>query len=134
MPAEEFLGKQYKLFSSENFDEFMKALGVGVMTRKMGSCVSPVVELTEDNGLYTLKTTSTFKSGDIKFKLGEEFEEETPDGRKVKSVCTLDGNKLMQVQKGEKQTTIEREFMPTEMKAIMKVDDVVCTRMYKLQE
>lgn len=88
------------------------------MTRKMGSTVSPVVELTENNGLYTLKTTSPFKNSEIKFKLGEEFDEETPDGRKVKSVCTLDGNKLIQIQKGDKQTTIEREFTPTEMKAV----------------
>lgn len=97
---------------------FFFSLGVGIMTRKVGSSVSPVVELTENNGLYTLKTTSPFKNTEIKFKLGEEFEEETVDGRKVKSVCTLDGNKLIQVQKGEKQTTIEREFSSTEMKAV----------------
>lgn len=112
----------------------MKALGVGMVTRKMGATVSPVVELTEKDGVYTLKTTSTFKSTEIKFKLGEEFDEETVDGRKVKSTCTLEGNKLIQVQKGEKDTTIEREFTPTEMTAIMKVDDIVCTRVYKLQE
>ncbi|XP_043253453.1 probable fatty acid-binding protein isoform X1 [Colletes gigas] len=129
-----FYGKRYKLQSSQNFDEMMKALGVGLMVRKMGSSVSPVVELTENNGLYTLKTTSPFKNSEIKFKLGEEFDEETPDGRKVKSVCSLEGNKLLQIQKGEKQTTIEREFTPTEMKAVMKVDDIICTRVYKIQE
>ncbi|XP_076760711.1 fatty acid binding protein isoform X1 [Xylocopa sonorina] len=127
-------GKRYKLQSSENFDDYLKSLGVGLLTRKMGSSVSPVVELTENSGVYTLKTTSPFKNSEIKFKLGEEFEEETPDGRKVKTVCTLEGNKLMQIQKGEKQTTIEREFTPTEMKAIMKVDDIVCTRIYKAQD
>lgn len=90
-----------------------------MVTRKMGSSVSPVVELTEKDGLYTLKTTSPFKNTEIKFKLGEEFEEETADGRKVKTVCTLDGNNLVQVQKGgDKDTTIEREFGPTEMKAV----------------
>ncbi|KAM0735537.1 Sodium/calcium exchanger regulatory protein 1 [Formica fusca] len=128
------LGKHYKLQTSENFDEYMKALGVGMVTRKMGATVSPVVELTEKDGVYTLKTTSTFKNTEIKFKLGEEFDEDTVDGRKVKSVCTLEGDKLIQVQKGDKDTTIEREFTPTEMKAIMKVDDIVCTRVYKIQE
>ncbi|KAL0111823.1 hypothetical protein PUN28_013187 [Cardiocondyla obscurior] len=128
------LGKRYKLQTSEKFDDYMKALGVGMVTRKMGSSVSPVVEITEKDGVYTLKTTSPFKNTEIKFKLGEEFDEETPDGRKVKSVCTLEGNKLIQVQKGEKDTTIEREFSATEMKAIMKVDDIVCTRVYKVQE
>ncbi|XP_034951149.1 fatty acid-binding protein, muscle [Chelonus insularis] len=133
MASADFLGKKYKLSTSENFDEMMKALGVGLVTRKMGASVSPVVELTEDNGLYTLKTTSTFKSSEIKFKLGEEFDEETPDGRKVKSIITLDGNKMTHIQKGQKDTHIEREFGPTEMKAVMKVDDIVCTRIYKLQ-
>lgn len=93
-------------------------LGVGIMTRKMGATISPIVELTENDGVYTLKTTSTFKNTEIKFKLGEEFDEETADNRKVKSICTLEGNKLIQVQKGDKETTIEREFTPTEMKAV----------------
>lgn len=92
--------------------------GVGMVTRKMGATVSPIVELTEKDGEYTLKTTSTFKSTEIKFKLGEEFDEETVDGRKVKSTCVLEGNKLIQEQKGDKNTTIEREFTPTEMKAV----------------
>ncbi|CAB0035871.1 unnamed protein product [Trichogramma brassicae] len=113
----EFLGKRYKLSTSENFDELMKALGVGLIVRKMGAAVSPVVEVTENNGEYTMKTQSTFKNQEIKFKLGEEFDEETPDGRKVKSVITLDGNKMTHVQKGDKETLIEREFTPTEMKA-----------------
>ncbi|XP_012288077.1 fatty acid-binding protein, muscle isoform X2 [Orussus abietinus] len=130
----DFLGKQYKLEKSDKFDEYMKALGVGMVVRKMGATVSPVVELTENSGEYTLKTSSAFKNTEIKFKPGEEFDEETPDGRKVKSVITLEGNKLIQVQKGDKETTIEREFTPTEMKAVMKVDDIVCTRVYKVQE
>ncbi|KAI4497708.1 hypothetical protein M0802_007248 [Mischocyttarus mexicanus] len=97
---EGLLGKCYKLQFSDKFDEYMKALGVSLVTRKMGASVNPVVELTESDGTYTLKTNSPFKSSEIKFKLGEEFEEETPDGRKVKSVCTLEGNKLLHVQKG----------------------------------
>ncbi|XP_015593287.1 fatty acid-binding protein, muscle isoform X2 [Cephus cinctus] len=128
-----FIGKKYKLYSTEKFDEYMKALGVGLVTRKMGASVNPVIELTESDDVYTLKTSSTFKNSEIKFKLGEEFDEETPDGRKVKSVITLDGNKMTQIQKGDKETIIEREFTPTEVKAVMKVDDIVCTRVYKVQ-
>ncbi|XP_011497802.1 PREDICTED: fatty acid-binding protein, muscle isoform X1 [Ceratosolen solmsi marchali] len=128
-----FLSKKYKLTSSDKFDEYMKALGVGIIVRKMGATVSPVVQVTKDNDEYTLKTESTFKNSEIKFKLGEEFEEETPDGRKVKSIVTLDGNKMTHIQKGDKQTVIEREFTPTEMTAVMKVDDIVCTRVYKIE-
>nr|BAN20163.1 allergen, putative [Riptortus pedestris] len=128
-------GIKYKLDKSENFDEFMKAIGVGMIARKMGNTVSPVVELTEDGGTYTLKSSSTFKDTELVFKLGEEFEEETPDGRKVKSLITLDGdNKLIHVQKGDKESKIVREFTPDEVKMTLTVDDIVCTRIYKKVE
>lgn len=129
------LGIKYKLDKSENFDEFMKALGVGLVTRKMGNAVSPVVELTEDNGTYTLKSSSTFKNTVTTFKLGEEFDEETPDGRKVKSVITQDGdNKLVHIQKGDKESKIVREFSKELCTMTLSIDDIVCTRVYKAQE
>lgn len=129
---EEVYTKKFKLSKSEKFDEYMKAMGVGLMTRKVGGSVSPVIELTEADGVYTLKSTSTFKNSVITFKLGEEFDEETPDGRKVKSTITRDGNKLIQIQKGEpKDTEIVREFTPEQVVMTLKVEDIVCTRIYK---
>jgi len=127
-------GKKYKLVSSENFDEYMKTLGVGLVTRKMGNTVSPVVELKKEGDVYTLTSSSTFKTTVISFEPGKEFDEETADGRKVKTTMTIDGNKLTQVQKGvDRTTTIVREFTADEMKAVMHVDDIVCTRIYKAQ-
>ncbi|KDR16278.1 fatty acid-binding protein, muscle-like isoform X1 [Zootermopsis nevadensis] len=123
--------KKYKLSTSEKFDEYMKALGVGLVVRKVGNSVSPVIELTQNGDEYTITSQSTFKNTTTTFKLGQEFEEETADGRKVKSVVTQDGNKLIQVQKGEKETTIIREFNDDEVKMTLTVDDIVSTRIYK---
>ena len=53
------------------------------MMRKMGNTMVPTVEIAEENGEFELKTITTFKTTSIKFKLGEPFEEETADGRKV---------------------------------------------------
>ena len=92
--------------------------GVGLVVRKMGNAASPVIELTQNGDEYTLTSQSTFKNSTIIFKLGEEFEEETPDGRKVKAVITQDGNKLVHIQKGEKETTIIREFSDNEVKMV----------------
>lgn len=91
---------------------------MGLVVRKVGNSVSPVIELTLNGDEYTLTSQSTFKNTSITFKLGQEFEEETPDGRKVKTVITQDGNKLIQVQKGEKETTIVREFNNDEVKMV----------------
>uniref|UniRef100_A0A1A9X470 Lipocalin/cytosolic fatty-acid binding domain-containing protein n=1 Tax=Glossina brevipalpis TaxID=37001 RepID=A0A1A9X470_9MUSC len=94
------------------------ATGVGIVLRKMGNTVSPTVELKLDGEKYTLTTSSTFKTSAITFQLGVEFDEETLDGRKVKSICTMDGDTLIQEQKGDKPSTIIREFKADELIAI----------------
>ncbi|BES92125.1 unnamed protein product [Nesidiocoris tenuis] len=136
MSISQFAGIKYKLDKSEKFDEYMKALGVGLLTRKVGNSVSPVVELVvNDDGSYTIKSSSTFKNTAVNFKLGDEFSQETPDGRKVNTVITLEGdNKLVEVQKGDKETKIVREFTKDSVNMTLTVDDIVCTRSYKVVE
>ncbi|KAK9680498.1 Lipocalin / cytosolic fatty-acid binding protein family [Popillia japonica] len=131
-----FLGKKYKLSTSENFDDFMKALGVGLVTRKMGATVSPVISLNKDGDDYVLTSQSTFKNMTSKFKPGVEFDDETADGRKVKSTITFNGNILTEIQKDNngKVTTLERTFTDSDVTIVCKVDDIVCTRVYKLQD
>lgn len=130
------LGKKYKLISSDNFDEFMKVFGVNLVMRKMGNVVSPTVVLTKCEDEYILNSNSTFKNITIKFKPGVEFDQETPDGRKVKSTITIDGLTLHEIQTDSngKETIIDRIFSDDEIKIIMNVDDIVATRIYKLQE
>lgn len=107
--------------------------GVGWFLRRIGNTVSPSVELKKNGNRYTLVTLSTFKDTEIVFELGKPFEEETLDGRKVTSVITLEGNKLIQKQGGDPPSEIIREFGPTEMTATMKVNNIVCTRKYKVE-
>ncbi|BFF88991.1 probable fatty acid-binding protein [Drosophila madeirensis] len=126
-----FVGKKFKLEKSENFDEYMKELGVGLVLRKMGNSISPTVEVTIEGDTYTLTTTSTFKTSSISFKLGEEFDEETLDGRQVKSIITLDGNKLIQEQKGDKPSTIVREFTDGDLTTTLTIGAVKSVRIYK---
>lgn len=61
----------------------MSIPGVGLITRKAANAVTPTVELRKDGDNYVLTTSSTFKSSEIKFKPGEEFDEERADGAKV---------------------------------------------------
>lgn len=102
-----------------------------MVLRKMGNSISPTVDLVKTGDDFAFNTVSTFKSTTIKFRLGEEFDEETLDGRKVKSVMTLEGNTLTQVQKGDKPSKIVREFSETELVVTLTYGDITSKRWYK---
>ncbi|XP_026823099.1 fatty acid-binding protein, muscle-like [Rhopalosiphum maidis] len=127
--------KKFKLETSENFDEFCKALGVIEVMRTLGKVMTPVVELTKNqDGKYVLTCNTMIRNTSIEFNLGEEFVEETLDAHKVRSIITQEGNKLVHIQKGlsdRKETTIIREFEPDQLKMSMTADGVTCTRIYK---
>lgn len=97
----------------------------------VGHRTTPTIFLIKNGDDYEFHTESTFKNTIIKFKLGQEFEEETIDGRNVKSVCTLDGNTLTHKQGGDKPSTIIRVFTPEECVATMTIGNVKCVRKYR---
>ncbi|XP_049440670.1 fatty acid binding protein 4b [Epinephelus fuscoguttatus] len=130
--VEQFVGT-WTLTSSENFDEYMKALGVGFATRQMGNMAKPnLVISVDDAGVVSMKSETTFKTTEIKFKLSEEFEETTADGRKTKTIITFDNGKLVQEQSWDgKKTTLEREIQDGKLTAKCIMDDVVAVRTYE---
>ncbi|KAM3679005.1 myelin P2 protein-like isoform X2 [Ammospiza nelsoni] len=106
----------WKLISSENFDDYMKELGVGLAARKLGGLARPDVIISMKGDIVTIRTESTFKNTAISFKLGQQFDETTADDRKVKSVVTLEKGSLVQVQKWNgKETTIKRRLVDGKM-------------------
>ncbi|XP_052325405.1 fatty acid-binding protein, heart-like [Oncorhynchus keta] len=121
--AEAFTGT-WNLKESKNFDEYMKALGVGFATRQVGGMTKPTTVIEVAGDTVTLKTQSTFKNTEINFKLGEEFDETTADDRKVKSLITVDGGKMIHVQKWDgKETTLVREVSGNALELTLNLGD-----------
>ena len=103
---------KFELESSENFDEFLKALGVGFILRNAAKMSTPTVEITNEGEAYSMKTVTTFKTSEIKFNLGQEFDETRMDGVTVKTTITKDGDtRLVQKQSGEPPCEIVRELV-----------------------
>ena len=75
---------KWKLFESQNFEEFMSRLGVSYMVRKLGNKSTPVVTVSNEGEVISFKQESLVSTSEIKFKLGETFDEKTADGRQVK--------------------------------------------------
>jgi len=128
----DFTGK-FKLTSSDNFDEFLKELGVNFVLRNLAKTSTPVVEITKDGDTFSLKTTTAIKNSEIKFELGKEFEEARMDGKNVKTVVVADGNKLIQTQFGDKEVKIVREFNGNELVVTASVGAVNSVRKYTKQ-
>merc|ERR1712202_87131 len=92
----------YTQTSAEKYEEFLKALGVGFILRKAALASTPVMTISEEGGNWTMITKTTVKSIELRFRLGEEFEEDTTDGRHCKTTVTLVGDKMTTTQKATK--------------------------------
>uniref|UniRef100_A0A3P9NJS9 Cellular retinoic acid-binding protein 1 n=1 Tax=Poecilia reticulata TaxID=8081 RepID=A0A3P9NJS9_POERE len=100
----------WKMVESRNFDDYMKALGVPFATRQVANVIKPTVIISTDGDRVVIKTQSTFRVTEVSAKLGEEFDETTPDDRKVKSTFTMEGDQLVHTQKWDgKENKITRE-------------------------
>ncbi|XP_023339872.1 myelin P2 protein [Eurytemora carolleeae] len=129
---------KFQLTESKNFEEFMQALGVGYLTRKLGNKSFPVVTVSKDGDLFHFKNESLVKTTESSFKLNEQFDELTADGRQVKSTMTLlKPNTLkhdMIGTQGGKDSSCVREFFKDKMTCVCQVDDVVTERIYTRKE
>uniref|UniRef100_A0A7N5JIS7 Cellular retinoic acid binding protein 2 n=1 Tax=Ailuropoda melanoleuca TaxID=9646 RepID=A0A7N5JIS7_AILME len=76
----------WKIIRSENFEDLLKVLGVNVMLRKIAVAAAskPAVEIKQEGDTFYIKTSTTVRTTEIHFKIGEEFEEQTVDGRPCK--------------------------------------------------
>merc|ERR1712198_592882 len=130
----QFTGK-YTRVSAENYDEFLKVLNVGFLLRKAATASTPVMEISETDGNWIMKTSTTMKAMELKFKLGVPFEEETTDGRKCETTVTMEGNKLITMQKaikkGDKDVTAVREFADDKVTMSTTVDGVTAVQVFK---
>ncbi|XP_047716156.1 fatty acid-binding protein, brain isoform X3 [Prionailurus viverrinus] len=95
--------------------------GVGFATRQVGNVTKPTVIVSQEGDKVVIRTQSTFKNTEISFHLGEEFDETTADDRNCKSVVSLDGDKLVHVQKWDgKETNFVREIKDGKMVMVSK--------------
>lgn len=84
--------------------------------RKIAKTITTTVQLVKkDDGSFSLNSTLMLITIPQKFKLGEEKDVKTQDGRQVKNSFTIEGNILTELQVGEKTFVIVREFFEDEM-------------------
>ncbi|PWA15099.1 hypothetical protein CCH79_00008668, partial [Gambusia affinis] len=143
-----FSGK-WKMKSSENFEELLKALGdnkqqpkicesvgVNVFLRKIAvaAASSPAVEITQQGETLSIKTSTSVRTTNVTFTVGQSFNEATVDGRPCTSFPKWETDRKISCEqtlpKGDGlKTAWTRELTNDgELILTMTAGDVVCTR------
>ncbi|XP_063847871.1 fatty acid-binding protein-like [Scylla paramamosain] len=102
----------YKLEKNENLDEFLSKMDVGFMKRKLALSVKPTVVVEVEGDKWKLVTHTPASTVTWTFTLGAEVTLPTNDGREVRAVFTLEGDKLIQKTLSGKEAEVDnvREF------------------------
>uniref|UniRef100_A0A194ALM0 Putative fatty acid-binding protein, heart-like protein n=1 Tax=Pinctada fucata TaxID=50426 RepID=A0A194ALM0_PINFU len=123
---------------SDNFDEYMKSVGVEEDKRKdahayLGDKSKMTYEIciTGNDGCFKVDTPKGQK--EIKFKMNEEFDTLTLDMRPIKAIFSMDGDKLMEVQEGPGFKTTNTRTVDGDVLTLTMTSNsgVSCTRKYK---
>ncbi|XP_016405420.1 retinol-binding protein 2b [Sinocyclocheilus rhinocerous] len=123
MPVD-FTGK-WELESSENLENYLKALDIDFAIRKIAAHLTPIKTFVQDGDNFVIKTQSAFKSYELSFAVGVEKEEFTKgfDNRMLKVNYTYQGFK------GWKHW-IEDDKLYLELTC----EDAVCQQVYKRKD
>ncbi|KAF1664690.1 Fatty acid-binding protein, intestinal, partial [Aptenodytes patagonicus] len=85
----------WKADRNENYEKFMEAMGVNVMKRKLGAHDNLKITIQQDGNKFTVKESSNFRTIDIEFTLGVNFEYSLADGTELSGSWNMEGNKLV---------------------------------------
>ncbi|XP_043966508.1 fatty acid-binding protein, liver-type-like [Gambusia affinis] len=99
-----FTGK-YQLESHENFEAFMKAIGIPDELIQKGKDLKSISEIEETGDDFKVTVTTGSNVINNSFTIGKETELQTLTGEKVKGVVVRDGNKLRVSLKGIESVT-----------------------------
>lgn len=121
----------WKHEKNENFDGFLKALGVGMIPRSMASKQSPTVTITQNGDNFTIVMKGA-RTSESTFKVGEEYKEHSAlEGKDFRMIANWDGDKLVtkNLEKADSALTIrsieDGKFVMTQTKG-----DVKCRRIF----
>ena len=65
----EALKGKFERISAENYEELLKELSVSWLLRKAALASTPVMEITEEDDTWTIKSSTSLKTVELKFKV-----------------------------------------------------------------
>lgn len=90
MSTQGFLGT-WVFESSDNYEDYLKAVGVGFAARKIHMAFNPTYQISKQAGVWTIRTETTLSTNEVKFVEGVELEEDTVFNSHTKSTYMFEG-------------------------------------------
>lgn len=128
-------GGKWKVYKNENFDEFLKDIGLNFVMRKAAANGSPTHVITVDGDNIKIDIDAGIKKMEECLKLNTEVARKGERGNEVKTMTTYaDGILTMvntPVDTKEKPMTLTREIVGEDLVLTMSRGDVVAKRIFK---
>ena len=128
----------YQRIKEENYEVFLSKLGVSFILAKAVTRVAPTMVITQHGHEWKIVTKSIFKPVELKFEPGVPFEEISTDGRRCKTIITIEGGSTLitdqvATELGHKNVKTIRDFTDEGMYVHMTCEDVVSRQFYRRQ-
>ncbi|XP_052072546.1 sodium/calcium exchanger regulatory protein 1-like [Mytilus californianus] len=128
------LGGKWKLDRSENFDEFLKELGLNIVFRKLAGAATPTVEFTVEDGIIKMISKVSFFNQVLTFDLDKEHVQSF-EGSEMNCKTRWEESKLITeatpMNEKQKPQTFQRQKLNDELVQTMLVGEVKCIRYFK---
>uniref|UniRef100_A0A8C5MWA0 Cytosolic fatty-acid binding proteins domain-containing protein n=1 Tax=Leptobrachium leishanense TaxID=445787 RepID=A0A8C5MWA0_9ANUR len=85
----------WQVYEQENYDNFLKNLGLPDEVVKIAKDINPVIEIQENGDNFIISSKTPKQTTTNSFTVGKEAEITKPDGKKIKVIVNLEGGKLV---------------------------------------
>ncbi|XP_036439095.1 fatty acid-binding protein, intestinal-like [Colossoma macropomum] len=84
----------WKIDRNENYDKFMEKMGINLMKRKLAEHDNLKLIIEQSGDKFSIKESSTFRTKDIEFTLGVQFDYSLADGTELTGTWAMEGDVL----------------------------------------
>lgn len=129
----------WKTYKNENLEEYLTAMGIGFLKKKMILKAPLTVTIEKKGDKMKVSSSVLVMSNNEEFTLGEEFETTAKNGAKMKCTATLEGDTkltvdMKPVEEDQKPQKCTRWIEEEELITSLEIGDVVAKRYFKKQQ
>ncbi|XP_039176135.1 fatty acid-binding protein, intestinal [Crotalus tigris] len=124
----------WKVEKSENYEKFMEVMGINLVKRKLGAHDNLKLTIKQEGNKFIVQENSNFRSIEIVFTLGVNFDYSLADGTELNGSWDLQGTQVIgafnRKDNGKKLEAL-REIVGDEMIQTYTYEGVVAKRFFK---